>query len=177
MTNGIKITIPEPCSQNWQDLTIVEQGRFCAFCEKVVIDFRKMSDNESLDYFKNHQGNVCGNFNPIQTDRLILPLEYASKTSRFTKFFASVFGIFLSLNAKSQSVDSTQRKPITEINLLPTGNKIVETSPLCPMKIEEPLIRGSLGGVCIKPTVVKNNGNVSLKNHVFNRIEDILRYF
>jgi hypothetical protein len=177
MTNGIKITIPEPCSHNWQNLTIVEQGRFCASCDKVVIDFRKMSDDELLDYFKNHQGNVCGNFNPIQTDRFILPLEYASKTSRFTKFFATILGIFLSLTAKSQSVDSTQRKPITEINPLPTGNKIVETNPRCAIKIEEPLIQGRVGGVCISPTVVENNGNVSLKNHFFNRIEDILRYF
>jgi hypothetical protein len=177
MINGIKITIPEPCSQNWQNLTIVEKGRFCASCEKVVIDFRKMSNNELLDYFKNHQGNVCGNFNPIQTDRLILPLENASKTSRFAKFFASILGIFLSFNAKSQSVDSTQRKPLTEINPLPTRNKTVETDPRCAIKIEEPLIQGRLGGVCISPTVIKNNGNVYLKNHVFNRIEDILRYF
>ena len=71
MNKGIKITISEPCSQKWEELTVVEQGRFCASCQKVVIDFTKMTDSELLDYFNNYQGNTCGSFSPFQTNRVI----------------------------------------------------------------------------------------------------------
>lgn len=177
MTKAIKISISEPCSEEWNNLTIVEQGRFCASCQKVVIDFRKMSDNELLDYFKNHSNNICGNFNPIQTDRFILPLANSSKISRFTKFIASVIGIFLSLTAKSQSIDSIQRKPLVEINPLPTGSMRQQTKTAPMVEKSEQFLQGKMGGVCILPTVEEDKSKAILKNRVFNRIEDILRYF
>ena len=55
MIKGIKITIPEPCKQDWNSLTVVEQGRFCGSCEKIVIDFQKMSDKELIDYYFSHR--------------------------------------------------------------------------------------------------------------------------
>jgi hypothetical protein len=58
MEKGIKITILEPCAQAWNDLTKVEKGRYCASCEKVVIDFKAMTDKELLHYFKHYQGHL-----------------------------------------------------------------------------------------------------------------------
>jgi hypothetical protein len=177
MNKGIKITIPIPCSQEWNNLTIAEQGRFCASCEKVVIDFRKMSDNELLDYFKNNQKKVCGHFSPIQMDRIITPVENKLNANKLYKFIASIIGLFLSLNVKAQTTDTIQRRPIIELNPLPTGNVRVSDAPKCTIDKPEQFLLGRIGGVCILPTVVDDKSKIALKNRVFNRIEDILQYF
>jgi predicted house-cleaning NTP pyrophosphatase (Maf/HAM1 superfamily) len=57
----MKITIPKPCSQRWEDLTLKDQGRFCSTCQQIIVDFTQMSDQEIVEYLKVHTtGKVCG---------------------------------------------------------------------------------------------------------------------
>jgi hypothetical protein len=60
---NLKITIPKPCSESWENMKPLEQGRFCDSCEKEVIDFTKFSTRELADYFKYSKGHVCGRIN------------------------------------------------------------------------------------------------------------------
>jgi hypothetical protein len=48
MRHKIQISIPEPCQEGWQNMTPVEKGRFCASCQKMVLDFTYLSDNEII---------------------------------------------------------------------------------------------------------------------------------
>jgi hypothetical protein len=48
----MKITIPKPCHENWENMTPDEKGRFCAVCSKTVRDFSKVPDDEIIGFFQ-----------------------------------------------------------------------------------------------------------------------------
>lgn len=69
MPTPIHVTIPEPCHENWQQMTPNEQGRHCMSCQKTVVDFTLMSDQEILDYISRASSSVCGRFNNDQLNK------------------------------------------------------------------------------------------------------------
>ena len=60
MQKTIHLGIANPCTENWDQMTPANQGRFCAACQKTVVDFTAMDDHELLQWFTRHQGSVCG---------------------------------------------------------------------------------------------------------------------
>ena len=66
---SIQLSIADPCHENWNNMLPEEKGRFCLSCQKTVVDFTNMSDGQVFDYFKNYNGNTCGQFTPQQLDR------------------------------------------------------------------------------------------------------------
>jgi hypothetical protein len=69
MPAPIHVTIPEPCHENWQQMTPNEQGRHCMSCQKTVVDFTLMSDQEILDHIARASSSVCGRFNNDQLNK------------------------------------------------------------------------------------------------------------
>ncbi len=69
MAAPIHLNIPEPCHENWQQMTPNEQGRHCMTCQKTVVDFTLMSDQEVLNYISRASTSVCGRFNNHQLDK------------------------------------------------------------------------------------------------------------
>jgi predicted house-cleaning NTP pyrophosphatase (Maf/HAM1 superfamily) len=72
------INIPEPCHENWNEMSPREQGAFCNVCSKTVIDFTSLSDEEVKNYFlANHGQKTCGRFKNTQlSNTIILYLLY-----------------------------------------------------------------------------------------------------
>jgi hypothetical protein len=59
----MKLHIPNPCPQNWNAMIPSSNGRYCKACEKVVVDFTKMSTEEIKYYFEMHaEQKTCGHF-------------------------------------------------------------------------------------------------------------------
>ncbi|MFY7839164.1 MAG: hypothetical protein ACOVP7_02760, partial [Lacibacter sp.] len=56
MLPTFQINIAEPCHENWNKMSPVEQGRFCGSCQKNVIDFTTKSDEEIITFFNNYNG-------------------------------------------------------------------------------------------------------------------------
>jgi hypothetical protein len=101
----LQLTIPEPCHENWSQMTAVEKGRFCAACQKNVYDFTKSTDREIINAYEKDQ-KLCGRFLNTQLDRdLIVPKE------RKSVWLASIFfGMIALFNSKI----AAQEKPKTE---------------------------------------------------------------
>ncbi len=54
-------------------MTPVEQGRFCAHCQKEVIDFTGLNDEQVVQVLKSKSGqSLCGRYHPWQLNREIV---------------------------------------------------------------------------------------------------------
>jgi Secretion system C-terminal sorting domain len=85
MSKNIQLTIADPCHQNWDQMTQAEQGRYCASCQKQVVDFTNMSDSQLAAFFKKPTtGTVCGRFFQDQLER---DIEIPRKRIPWVKYF------------------------------------------------------------------------------------------
>lgn len=64
------ITIPEPCHENWENMTATAKGRLCDSCKKEVIDFSNTS-RAMLSQKLDSGAKLCGRFRPDQLNRSI----------------------------------------------------------------------------------------------------------
>lgn len=101
---SIQIQVPQPCHASWDKMTPQENGRLCKSCDKVVIDFSRMNDEEIKDWFREKEGEkVCGHFRVDQVKRLqivVKPREFKQlgwspvqliRVAIFLVFFSSLF--------------------------------------------------------------------------------------
>lgn len=111
----MKITIPKPCHENWNQMTPDEKGRFCGVCSKSVRDFTRLSDLEIIENVSGNT-NICGNFRVNQLDR---NLNYSFINSLFMKF-----AVGFVLTSSGIVSAQTQQKETCEIKdtLKVTGN-------------------------------------------------------
>jgi len=89
MSKKFSVQIPEPCSEDWEQMTPHEKGRFCEACQTSVIDFSKMSQSEIIAFFKNPPKKVCGRF---QTHQLTTYHTEKPESNFLTKIVALLFG-------------------------------------------------------------------------------------
>jgi len=102
MTKKLQLQIPTPCHENWEKMTTTEKGRFCASCQKQVMDFTNKSDREIAMFFKKPSiGSVCGRFMDDQLNRDIdLPKKRIPWLKYFFQFLIPAF--FISYRATAQ---------------------------------------------------------------------------
>ncbi|MFA6058153.1 MAG: carboxypeptidase-like regulatory domain-containing protein [Taibaiella sp.] len=60
------ISIKEPCTQSWNEMSPDSSGRFCASCQKTVVDFTKFTNEELISYFQQRKNFGCGRFTENQ---------------------------------------------------------------------------------------------------------------
>ncbi|QKJ30012.1 carboxypeptidase-like regulatory domain-containing protein [Mucilaginibacter mali] len=87
-----QISIPEPCSQNWDEMMASTGGRHCAYCCKTVTDFTVMSNQQIIDTITNSI-NTCGRVNLWQLESINRELN----TPKEAKFSWKRFGLAASL--------------------------------------------------------------------------------
>jgi CarboxypepD_reg-like domain len=68
---SVNISIAEPCHENWDAMLEAEKGKFCLSCQKQVVDFSNMTDNDILIFMNSNTGSTCGRFMNDQLDRTI----------------------------------------------------------------------------------------------------------
>jgi hypothetical protein len=52
--------IAEPCHADWNQMSAETQGRFCAACQRCVIDFTQMTSTQIKASYDQANGDVCG---------------------------------------------------------------------------------------------------------------------
>jgi|GEM_PF-2433518 len=115
------INIKTPCQEDWASMTIVEKNRFCQSCQKVVVNFEAMSDEEVIAYLDKQKGQkTCGRFTNIQLDRInqkinsVQPKEKASTSLIKPILAATILAATTSTAALSQESNSKEVNP-TEV--------------------------------------------------------------
>jgi hypothetical protein len=78
-TKPLKISIPNPCSQNFAEMPKQGDGMYCGQCTKIVYDFSMMTDYELLNFFKTKPDVHCGKFHNSQLNRNIEPVVIRNK--------------------------------------------------------------------------------------------------
>ncbi|OXA84371.1 energy transducer TonB [Flavobacterium hercynium] len=95
MNNHYKITIAEPCQEDWNKMTPNKEGRFCMNCSKTVTDFSAMSADEIQRFFiENQNKKICGRFKKSQLDAIIIQIPSRilyTQTSYHKMFLLALF--------------------------------------------------------------------------------------
>lgn len=106
MSKKIQLQIPIPCHEDWYKMTQVEQGRFCDSCEKKVVDFTGMNDEQVLAFFrKPTTGSVCGRFFNDQLNRdIVIPRKRIPWLKYFFQFVLPIFLTTLKSSAQGNIV-------------------------------------------------------------------------
>lgn len=120
MPKSLQLNIAEPCHENWQNMTPQEQGRFCGSCQKTVVDFTMMSDQEVLSYFLKADHNVCGRF---ANDQLNKELKVTETKKRFS--WAYVWNILVATFLVAKADAQVAPKPKTPVETVDHLPKIV----------------------------------------------------
>jgi hypothetical protein len=149
MSKTIQLHIPTPCSENWNDMTRNEQGRFCQSCQKTVIDFSSKTDKEIFDFFAKTQKNVCGRLTTTQLERPIAPL-YASASSTVSPWLLRAASMLL---ATTWSTSTTMAQPV---KAMPSAQQAKATLP---KNISSNLL---------------SNGDLEIKGMVTEGIEELI---
>jgi len=80
----IQLSIPEPCHENWDEMTPNGKGKFCASCQKPVIDFTNMTERQVAEFFKKPGSSACGRF---YQDQLNKDIQLPKKRIPWIKYF------------------------------------------------------------------------------------------
>lgn len=96
--------VPDPCHEAWDRMHPQERGRHCASCDKLVVDFSAMSDQQVIDYLA-HTKHACGRFSIHQLQRPLVTDSVKARRSWFPSLVISSLFSALSMVTYSQSAD------------------------------------------------------------------------
>lgn len=102
MKSTLAISIPKPCSENWNTFTPTLTGGFCGSCNKNVIDFTKASDDEIVAFILKKPEHACGRFRNDQL-KVYTVLPDVRLRPGFTLVKAGVISLLLLLISKPSS--------------------------------------------------------------------------
>lgn len=105
----MKISIPNPCREEWQNMLPTEKGAFCLNCKKEVIDFTQMS-KEDIIFYLSKNNNVCAKLNKQKN----VDLRTNSK-QKFNSKYGFGFAALFALSTPLITIAQEQPKHITDL--------------------------------------------------------------
>ena len=120
MKPSFTLSVPKPCSEDWNSFAPTPSGGFCDRCQKNVIDFTKATDNEIIAFISKKPAHACGRFKRTQLKTYTLPSS-EKVTPGFMLFKAGVVGLFLLLISKPISAQVSMPKPSIETHQTTEG--------------------------------------------------------
>ena len=121
LKTNYKISIPQPCHENWGKMAPDETGRFCGSCAKSVVDFTGMKTPEIQDFFIKNQGQkVCGRFKSGQLDSIIIqiPTEVLLSQVQFHKIFLLALLVCMGTTLFSCQNSNGDKQKIGEVEIV-----------------------------------------------------------
>lgn len=106
----MNLNIQNPCTENWNNMTSTDNGKYCSSCKKTVVDIRSKSNLE-IKQLINDNNSVC----VISNKRQLNNHTYYRPTKRLAFALLIVFGNALfPLSAKAQ--ETTEKLKETYLN-------------------------------------------------------------
>ncbi len=135
---SLHLAIPTPCHEDWGKMTPTKKGRHCQACQKEIIDFSVLTDQQVLDLFTKNKHGLCGRFSANQLDRQMFPRPI-SQISPWAKAGLLAASLLLAIPAIGQK-DLAESDPI-ELSVQPEywdlKGKVID-------EIGEPLVGASI---------------------------------
>lgn len=130
---AFEISVQQPCSQDWQSMQPIERGRHCLSCQKSVVDFTTMTDQEVYLHLAQASGKVCGRFRPTQLKqyRAQHVPRPASSWQRYLLSLSAVLGLgrLETIPVQAQGI-TEQRVAKQQITPLPPHSGSLVTQPI-----------------------------------------------
>ncbi len=113
------VKIVDPCHEDWSKMTPTEQGKFCLSCQKQVVDFTKMCDEELLLFLSSQKDKkVCGRFKQSQLsdyqalDIVVRPM-YQTRIANYKTglFFSLTLLLLAACNDNTADKTKEENKP------------------------------------------------------------------
>lgn len=162
----LQIQIQNPCNEDWHAMPVLGNGRYCAICNKCVIDFTTKTDREVIEIFSRTEERLCGQFREDQLNRnMILPQQ--ARISGW-RLFALTFGaLFATDFTQAQTTKPKQlaTKHYTSAKPVQQKNKFLIISGSVKSKTGEPL-QETFIGLKNKPGILAftdSSGNFKFK--------------
>ncbi|OCA79837.1 hypothetical protein BBH99_05165 [Chryseobacterium contaminans] len=116
----MKITIPKPCHENWNNMTTDEKGKFCSVCSKTVYDFTSFSDEELINTFDFNK-DICGRF---REDQLGINLNFSlgSKLALGLLTFGSFVATMNAQEIKLGEIQPPEKVPGVNMSVISTDS-------------------------------------------------------
>jgi hypothetical protein len=121
MERKYRITIPEPCHEDWNKMTPNENGRFCTSCVKTVVDFTTMLPEEVQHFFiKNQNRNICGRMRKSQLDSItiLVPSGVLYSQTQYHKMFLLALFIAMGTTLFSCADKNGNKQKIDKIEVV-----------------------------------------------------------
>jgi hypothetical protein len=114
------INIHRPCHENWEEMTPVERGRFCAQCSRTVIDFSSSSDRDIIRFIESAKGNsFCGQFDTTQLNRWMEDTNIRTTNPALHKWLLGM--LLLAASQQLSAQDSTVKSTTTTVAVAPNA--------------------------------------------------------
>lgn len=117
---NLKITIPDPCNENWDKMTPKDNGRFCLSCSKTVVDFSSMLPEKIQHFFiQNQNEKICGRFKESQLDLITIqiPSRVLSTQTNYHKIFLLALFVVMGTTLFSCADKDGNKKKIDKIEV------------------------------------------------------------
>jgi hypothetical protein len=175
MKKEIYIQIPEPCHEDWNKMTPVQQGRYCQSCSKEVVDFSLMTDQAIMHFLSKPRGKTCGNFSSDQLNRVIKEPATPAKKRVWAVMLSFLLPLFVSNKGKAQmglpKITITPEKEVPKAEVTLRGDTITVQKKVL-ITIHGQVIDTSKNAVPFASIKIKSSSNnVSADKNGFFQIQ------
>lgn len=155
------LSVTNPCHENWDQMTPDQRGRFCASCQKTVVDFTAMSDRQIADYFNRSTVSTCGRFYRDQLEREVTVPKKEQPWLRY--FFRITWPAFLfvlkscgqkeKLTGKAFAEERKAEKPFFTMGVTLPQITPVDTAKMTTKKKENSVCSTVVGDIEKRPVI------------------------
>ncbi len=118
------LEIPEPCAENWDEMTVQERGRHCAVCRQTVHDLSTMTEAQARALL-DEDADICISYEQVGGDVVLRPqpLIPPSRLTRLPLVASAGLSVVLAACAphgEGPSLDERAQEPPAFLEVTPS---------------------------------------------------------